>query len=219
MSLNDMFFREPPESKNVADAVQNFMLSMGIGATGSVLSQVAQGIDFMLKGDGQRAAEKLMPLNFLRQPLIAKRLQEEGYVTPKGVPIKDPEFYTAGRLFMQRVGFGSTEVAQQQKQNILFKNVTEDVDAKRERAMTRYNAAVYKNERQPSAENSAAVDEAERLMEEYNMDYGSINPILGDQVQQSVQGYMQDREAAKELGGIQTNKIYRPLAEAMREPK
>jgi hypothetical protein len=78
---------------------------------------------------------------------------------------------------------------------------------------------VYKNERQPTAENSAAVDGAERLMEEYNMDYGSINPILGDQVQQSVQGYMQDREAAKELGGIQTNKVYRPLAEAMREPR
>jgi len=219
MSLNDMFFREQKESKDVADAVQNLMLSMGIGATGSVIGQVADGIDFMLKGDGDRAREKLMPLNFLRQPLIAKRLQEDGYITPKGVALKEPEFYTSPKLFMQVLGFGSTEVAQQQKQNILFSRITNEVDAKRERAMNRYSAAVYKNERQPSAENSAAVDDAERLMEEYNMDYGSINPIMGDQIEQSVRGYMEDREAAKELKGIQTNKIYRPLAEAMREPR
>lgn len=219
MSLNDMFFREPQESKSVQDAVQNLMISMGVGAAGSTALQVSQGIDLMLKGEGERAAEKLVPLNFLRQPLIAKRLQEEGYVTAKGVPLKDPEFYTPTKVFMQWLGFGSTEVAQQQKQSLLFNKITSEVDQRRSAAMSRYSAAVYKYTRNPTDENSAAVDKAEEMMDEYNADYGSINPIMGDQIEQSVQGYMEDREAAKELRGIQTKQVYRPLAESMQEPR
>jgi hypothetical protein len=215
LSLNDMFFRDEQPADNVADAVQNLLMSTGMGASGSMVKQVSQGIDFMLKGDGQRAAEKLMPYNFLRQPLIARRLEEEGYVTPKGVELKPNEFYTTGKLFFQNLGFGSTEVAEAQKRNILFSRATDKVDAIRSKVQRSYGDAVLKYVSKQSDENRAAYEKAKEQWDEYNMDYGLISPITQDQMQQSIVARAEDREAAKQLGGIQTDKRYRMLAQDM----
>jgi hypothetical protein len=215
LSLNDMFFRDEQPADNVADAVQNLLMSTGMGASGSMVKQVSQGIDFMLKGDGQRAAEKLMPYNFLRQPLIARRLQEEGYVTPKGVELKPNEFYTTGKLFAQNIGFGSTEVAEAQKRNILFSRAIDKVGDARSKVQRGYGDAYLKYLSKPTAENLAAYKKATEQWEEYNMDYGLISPITQDQMQQSVVSRAEDREVAKQLGGIQTDKQYRTLAQDM----
>jgi hypothetical protein len=216
LSLNDMFFREEQPADNVADAVQNLLMSTGMGASGSMVKQVSQGIDFMLKGDGQRAAEKLMPYNFLRQPLIARRLQEEGYVTPKGVELKPNEFYTTGKLFFQNLGFGSTEVAEAQKRNILFSRATDKVKDMRSKVQRGYGDAYLKYQSKPTAENLAAYEKATEQWNEYNMDYGGlIDPITQDQMQQSVASRAEEREMAKQLGGIQTDTKYRTLAQDM----
>jgi hypothetical protein len=215
LSLNDMFFRDEQPADNVADAVQNLLLSTGMGASGSMIKQVSQGIDFMLKGEGDRAAEKLMPYSFLRQPLIARRLQEEGYVTPKGVELKPAEFYTAGKLAGQWAGFGSTEVAEAQKRNILFSRATDKVEDVRSKVQRGYGDAYLKYLSKPTAENLAAYKKANEQWEEYNMDYGLISPITQDQMQQSVVSRAEDREIAKQLGGIQTDKQYRTLAQDM----
>ena len=222
LSLNDMFFRDEQPADNVADAVQNLLLSTGMGASGSMAKQVSQGIDFMLKGDSQRAAEKLMPYNFLRQPLIARRLQEEGYVTPKGVVLGrgngesfDPEFYTAGKLFFQNLGFGSTEVAEAQKRNILFSRAIDKVDGVRSKVQQGYGEAYLKYLSKPTAENKDAFRKAVERWDEYNMDYGLIKPITGDQMQESVVARAEDRAAAKQLGGIQTDKNMRVFAQDM----
>lgn len=222
LSLNDMFFRDEQPADNVADAVQNLLMSTGMGASGSMVKQVSQGIDFMLKGDGQRAAEKLMPYNFLRQPLIARRLQEEGYVTPKGVVLGrgngksfDSEFYTVGKLAGQWAGFGSTEVAEAQKRNILFSRAIDKVGDVRSKVQRGYGDAYLKYLSKPTAENLAAYEKATEQWNEYNMDYGLISPITQDQMQQSVVSRAEDREAAKQLGGIQTDKQYRTLAQDM----
>lgn len=216
LSLNDMFFRDEQPADNVADAVQNLLMSTGMGASGSMVKQVSQGIDFMLKGDGQRAAEKLMPYNFLRQPLIARRLEEEGYVTPKGVELKPNEFYTTGKLFAQNLGFGSTEVAEAQKRNILFSRATDKIKDMRSKVQRGYGDAYLKYLSKPTAENLAAYEKATEQWNEYNMDYGGlIDPITQDQMQQSVVSRAEEREMAKQLGGIQTDTKYRALAQDM----
>jgi len=215
LSLNDMFFRDEQPADNVADAVQNLLMSTGMGASGSMVKQVSQGIDFMLKGDGQRAAEKLMPYNFLRQPLIARRLQEEGYVTPKGVELKPDEFYTTGKLFFQNLGFGSTEVGEAQKRNILFSRAVDKVKDVRSKVQRGYGDAYLKYLSKPTAENLTALKKATEQLDEYNMDYGLISPITAPQMRESVMSRAEDREAAKQLGGIQTDKQYRTLAQDM----
>ena len=47
------------------------------------------------------------------------------------------------------------------------------------------------------------------------MDYGLISPITAPQMRESVMSRAEDREAAKQLGGIQTDKQYRTLAQDM----
>jgi hypothetical protein len=222
LSLNDMFFRDEQPADNVADAVQNLLLSTGMGASGSMVKQVSDGIDFMLKGDGQRAAEKLMPYNFLRQPLIARRLQEEGYVTPKGVVLGrgkgesfDSEFYTAGKLFWQNLGFGSTEVAEAQKRNILFSRAVDKVKDTRSKVQQKYGDAYLQYTAKPTAENKAALKKATDELDEYNMEYGLIDPITAPQMRESVMSRAESREAAKQLGGIQTDENMRVLAQDM----
>jgi len=215
LSLNDMFFRDEQPADNVADAVENLLMRTGMGAAGGAVKQVTQGIDFMLAGDGQRAAEKLMPYNFLRQPLIARRLQEEGYITPKGVELKPAEFYTAGKVIAQGAGFGSTEVAEAQKRNILFSRATDKVDTVRGKVMRAYGDAYLKYLTKPTAENRTTLEKADEQYNEYNMEYGLINPITVEQMQQSVQSRAEDREAARQLGGIQTDKKNRVLAQDM----
>jgi hypothetical protein len=215
MSLNDMFFRDEQPAQNVADAVQNMLMSTGMGAAGSMVKQVTQGVDYMLAGDGQRAAEKLMPYNFLRQPLIAHRLQEEGYITPKGVELKPAEFYTVGKIAAQVAGFGSTEVGEIQKRNILFSRATDAVEAVRSKAMRSYGDAYLKYLAKPTDENLATFEKATERWDEYNMEYGLINPITSLQMKESVKTHAEDREAAKQLGGIQTDKKYRGLAQDM----
>ena len=215
LSLNDMFFRDEQPADNVADAIQNLLMRTGMGASGNTVKQITQGIDFMLAGDGQRAAEKLMPYNFLRQPLIARRLQEEGYITPKGVELKPAEFYTMGKLIAQAFGFGSTEVAEAQKRNILFSRVTDKIDATRNKVMRTYGDAYLKYLEKPTAENLAAREKADAQYNEYNMEYGLISPITEDEMSESIQTRAEEREAARQLGGIQTNKKNRVLVQDM----
>jgi len=215
MSLNNMFFRDEQPAKNVADAVQNLIMSAGLGASGGMAKQISQGIDFMLAGDGQRAAEKLMPYNFLRQPLIAKRLQEEGYITSKNVELKSEEFYTVGKLFAQNIGFGSTEVAEIQKRNILFSRAEDKIDTIRSKVQRGYAEAYLKYLSKPTPENETAYEKATERWDEYNMEYGLIKPITGPQMKQSVVSRAEDRAVAGDIGGIQTDKNMRVLAQDM----
>jgi hypothetical protein len=215
LSLNDMFFRDEQPADNVADAIQNLIMRTGMGAAGNTVKQVSQGIDFMLAGDGQRAAEKLMPYNFLRQPLIAARLQREGYITPNKVELKPAEFYTTGKLIAQAAGFGSTEVGEAQKRNILFSRVTDKIDATRNRVMRNHGDAWLKYIAKPTDENRAAYDKADEQLTEYNMEYGLTDPITLPQLRASTKSRAEDREAARQLGGIQTDKNKRALAQDM----
>jgi hypothetical protein len=170
-----------------------------------------------LEGKGDRAAEKLMPYSFLRQPLIAKRLAQEGYVTPNGVELKPAEFYTVGKLSGQWFGFGSTEVAEAQKRNILFSRATDKIDAERTKVQRRYGDTYLNYLAKPTPENLTALEGATVDWDEYNMDNGAINPITSKQMKESVTSRAEDRETAKQLGGIQTSKKYRVLAADMLE--
>jgi hypothetical protein len=215
LSLNDMYFRDEQPAKNVADAVQNLIASAGLGASGSMVKQMAQGIDLMLEGKGDRAAEKLMPYSFLRQPLIAKRLEQEGYITPNGVELKPAEFYTVGKLLGQALGFGSTEVAEAQKRNILFSRATDKIDAERTKVQRRYGDTYLNYLAKPTPENLAALNGATANWDEYITENGAINPLTSKQMADSIIGRVEERETAKQLGGIQTDKRYRILAADM----
>jgi hypothetical protein len=215
LSLNQMFFRDEQPADNVADAVRNLVMSTGLLPAAGMAKQMLDGIDYMLDGKGDRAAEKLMPYNFLRQPLIAARLQREGYVTPTGLELKPAEFYTVGKIIGQATGFGSTEVAEAQKRNILFSRATDKVDAVRSKTMQGYGEAYLKYLAKPTEENRVGYEKAMERWDEYNMEYGAINPITARQMKQSVIGRAESRAVANQLGGIQTDKVYRGVAQDM----
>jgi hypothetical protein len=81
--------------------------------------------------------------------------------------------------------------------------------------MRAYGDAYLKYLTKPTAENRTALEKADGQYNEYNMEYGLINPITAEQMQQSVQSRAEDREAARQLGGIQTDKKNRALAQDM----
>jgi hypothetical protein len=217
MSLNDMFFRDEQPAETTQDAVKNLLFSMGLGAFGNMATQVSGGIDLMLAGKGDRAAEKLVPYNFLRQPMIASRLQQEGYVTAKGDELRPAEFYDAGKLFGQALGFGSTEVAEAQKRNILFSRATDEVDRAKAKVVDRFNNAYVQYERNPTEAHLSKVDDAVTAIDMYNLDNSMMNPIMGEDLYQGIQTRAENRAAAENLGGLRTDKRYRGYAADMLE--
>jgi hypothetical protein len=67
----------------------------------------------------------------------------------------------------------------------------------------------------PTAENRAAYDKADEQLTEYNMEYGLTDPITTKQLRASTKSRAEDRAAARQLGGIQTDKNKRALARDM----
>jgi hypothetical protein len=71
----------------------------------------------MNEGKFLRGAERIVPA-FFRGTLVANRLATEGSVTPMGAELIQPEFFTAGKLIAQGVGFKT--VTEKEIQNAIF---------------------------------------------------------------------------------------------------
>jgi hypothetical protein len=109
ISLNDMWFRELPHSKNVTEAASN-MLAMLAGPAFSTGLDMAKGIQLGMNGEYQLALEKLSPAS-VSKLLIAHRYGEEGVETTQGVKLLEQGKLPTSALVGQAIGFRPAKLA------------------------------------------------------------------------------------------------------------
>ena len=186
VGLDNMFFRDDAPTDTTQEAAKSLWWNMA-GATGGVVELFTRGTDYALDGDWQRAAENFSP-GFIKGSLIAKRLAEEGYVTPStGDEVKAKEEYTLGKLLLQAGGFGSTEVVDVQKTNIMVKRTVDAIEKERGKFLDRLDKATLQLDRNPTNENAAKISAIWDEINKWEARTGHIHPISDENAAESIQ--------------------------------
>jgi hypothetical protein len=186
VGLDNMFFRDDTPTDTTQEAAKSLWWNMA-GATGGVVELFTRGTDYALDGDWQRAAENFSP-GFIKGSLIAKRLAEEGYVTPStGDEVKAKEEYTLGKLLLQAGGFGSTEVVDVQKTNIMVKRTVDAIEKERGKFLDRLDKATLQLDRNPTNENAAKISAIWDEINKWEARTGHIHPISDENAAESIQ--------------------------------
>lgn len=209
LSMDSLFFRDDAPVDTTEEAAKSVWWSM-LGATGGLIRQFTRGVDNALDGDWQRWAENFSP-GFIKGSVIGKRLAEEGYVTPStGDTVKAREEYTFGKLFFQAMGFGSTEVADVQKTNILAKRTVDGIEKERSKFLDKLDKATLKMDRSPTDKNAMEISTLWDDIDKWNARTGYIHPITDDNVAESIQTRSEAR--ANSLQGLRVPENYEALA-------
>lgn len=186
------------------------------GPTGSVAISYLKGMQAWEDGDIDQAVEAFVPA-VIRNPLKALRLQEEGLKIgkDKDIQLKDPSYYTGGKVFLQSLGFKDAETSRNMQLDMLAGDVEREVGAQKTELLDRRYRAILAFEKNPSAENKKKLDMVERDMEIYSFNYPS-NAISEDAKLKSFEAKAAD--ALDKQYGLGVNpKI--PIREATQEER
>jgi hypothetical protein len=102
-SLNNMWFRESKETKDVREAAAALALEKAGPAANAILS-MAEGISAGVSGDYKKMVQKMAPAGF-RNFAGSYNLYMEGAKDNKGTQILSRDAFTTGNLLFQAVGF------------------------------------------------------------------------------------------------------------------
>ena len=116
LSMNNMWFPELKEQRNLEDTVQEYALSMMGPFASLALNQIPSAIRLLQEGKTMQGLERLLPAA-LRQPLTAARYSQEGATTSTGAVIKEPEEFTKAQIAAQALGARTTGLASAQEAN------------------------------------------------------------------------------------------------------
>jgi hypothetical protein len=208
VGLDNMFFRDDAPTDTVQDAAKSLWWNMA-GAAGGVAEQLSRGVQYALDGDWQRWAENFAP-GFIKGGLVAKRLADEGYVTPStGDVVKAKEEYTLGKLLLQAGGFGSTEVVDIQKTNIMAKRTVDAIEKERAKFLTRLDMATLRLDRNPTDENATKISDIWDEIAGWEASTGYIHPISNENAAESAQTRAEAR--GRSMRGLRVPEQYDAL--------
>lgn len=211
LSMDNMFFRDDAPVDTTQEAAKSVWWS-ALGAAGGLITQFTRGVDAALDGDWQRTAENFAP-GFYRGSIVAKRLAEEGYITPStGDTVKAREEYTAGKLVAQAMGLGSTEVADIQKSNIMAKRTVDGIEKERAKYMDKLDKAFEATikGRVPLEEGRARTAELWKEIDKWNRRTGYIHEITYDNYLESLETRAEGR--AGSIQGLRVPEQYEAVA-------
>jgi len=142
VSLDDMWFRDGRKNTDMAEAWQEFLVSM-LGPTVGIAVNVTRAVDLFNQGHADRAIEAVSP-GFIKQPLVAARYAREGANTLKG----DPLVQDVGPmdLLMQSLGFRPTEIAELQYYNITKKGQEQAILKERQNLLNLFGISFMAND-------------------------------------------------------------------------
>lgn len=208
VGLDNMFFRDDAPTDTTQEAAKSLWWNMA-GATGGVAELFARGTDYAMDGDWQRTAENFAP-GFIKGSIVAKRLAEEGYVTPStGDEVKAKEEYTLGKLLLQAGGFGSTEVVDIQKTNIMVKRTVDAIEKERSKFLDRLDKATLQLDRNPTNENAAKISAIWDEISKWEARTGYIHPISNENAAESIQTRVEARGSS--MQGLRVPEKYDAL--------
>jgi hypothetical protein len=103
VSLNNLWFRESKETKDVREEAAALALEKAGPAANAILS-MAEGISAGFSGDYKKMVQKMAPAGF-RNFVGSYNLYKEGAKDNKGTEILSRDAFTTGNLLFQAVGF------------------------------------------------------------------------------------------------------------------
>ena len=113
LSLNDMWFRELPHSKNLTETAMNLGWVLA-GAGASTALDIAKGVQLGINGEYQLGLEKILPAS-ISKLMIAHRLATEGVEDTRGVKLLEKGKLPASVIAGQALGFRPANVAEAQQ--------------------------------------------------------------------------------------------------------
>jgi hypothetical protein len=152
---------------------------MALGPAGSVIISYLKGVQAWNSGDIDQAVEAFVP-SVIRNRLKALRLQEEGLKIGKNkdVPLKNPSYYTDGKVFLQSLGFKDAETSRNMQLDMLAIDVEREIAEQNTDLLNRRYRAVLDVERNPSEKNKRKLAEVERDISIFTLNYPSSEITL-----------------------------------------
>ena len=214
VSLNDLWHSTPSKSD---DPEVMFLETLGRTVLGPSAAIPAAGFRAWKEanaGNIDKAVEAGMPA-FLKNPLKAMRLEEEGLVVGKNrdVVLKDPSFYDVYTLAMQSLGFTEASTSRAMQLDIKAGEIEEEVGKQATELLDQRYRAVLEFNKKPTDENLKNWKRVERDITVYNLNYPS-NEITDKDKDKSFQS--KSKVAGERAYGLGFNPkipVRQPLAE------
>jgi hypothetical protein len=229
LSFDAMWFTDYGQKPDLySAAIEQSIFDIAAGPFGSVLKNMADGAQMMLEGEIYRGVEKMSP-GFVKEPMEAYRLSQEGYVTAGGNRYAPADYYDAWRLTGQTLGFGSTELARSQKAIFAYQELKQEAKDNKtelynaiEEAATR-NLAIrteYGPDSKQAARAKARLDDVVNDIRAHNYKY-FYNAIKWEDLNASLQEKMRRAGLTKSglyLGDAEAPYLYPLIQDMLLQP-
>jgi hypothetical protein len=229
ISFDAMWFTDYGQKPDLySAAAQQSIFDVLVGPFGSVLKNMADGVQMMFEGEIYRGVEKMSP-GFVKEPMEAYRLSQEGYVTVGGNRYAPADYYDAWRLTGQTLGFGSTELARSQKAIFAYQELKQEAKDNKtelynavEEAATR-NLAIrteYGPDSKQAARAKARLDDVLNDIRAHNYKY-FYNAIKWEDLNASLQEKMRRAGLTKSglyLGDAEAPYLYPLIQDMLLQP-
>jgi hypothetical protein len=229
ISFDAMWFTDYGQKPDLySAAAQQSLFDVLVGPFGSVLKNMADGVQMMFEGEIYRGVEKMSP-GFVKEPMEAYRLSQEGYVTVGGNRYAPADYYDAWRLTGQTLGFGSTELARSQKAIFAYQELKQEAKDNKtelynavEEAATR-NLAIrteYGPDSKQAARAKARLDDVVNDIRAHNYKY-FYNAIKWEDLTASLQEKMRRAGLTKSglyLGDAEAPYLYPLIQDMLLQP-
>jgi hypothetical protein len=229
LSFDAMWFTDYGQKPDLySAAIEQSIFDIAVGPFGSVLKNMADGAQMMLEGEIYRGVEKMSP-GFVKEPMEAYRLSQEGYVTSGGNRYAPADYYDAWRLTGQTLGFGSTELARSQKAIFAYQELKQEAKDNKtelynaiEEAATR-NLAIrteYGPDSKQAARAKARLDDVVNDIRAHNYKY-FYNAIKWEDLNASLQEKMRRAGLTKSglyLGDAEAPYLYPLIQDMLLQP-
>jgi hypothetical protein len=166
-----------------------------LGPTGALIKNYGKGISDMAKGDYIRGVEQFLP-SVIKAPVAAMRYASEGNVARSGREVRGAEYYNAGRLFLQSLGFADT--ATFEKENALYEAAKVGYEIKEEKNAL-YDALDVAYRKGDTARVQEII--REDIFKGFNKRYPTLRISLDD-INSSINGRLRERMQSKASAGL-----------------
>jgi hypothetical protein len=190
-TFDGLWFREGKPADTTSETIFRTLEANVPGL--SLITGIGEGLTDMYKGDVVRGLEKVLPAAF-KGVATTYRLSEEGAETRGELPMLAKSEITSSQLGAQLSGFGSTKLAQIQKERAARNKLFATAEKQRTSLLRDLNEAMYNFETNGSRDRTD-MDAAGRKLVEYNKKH-PVEPLVvtEETVQDSYDAFKRERD-------------------------
>ena len=190
-TFDGLWFREGKPADTTSETIFRTLEANVPGL--SLITGIGEGLTDMYKGDVVRGLEKVLPAAF-KGVATTYRLSEEGAETRGELPMLAKSEITSSQLGAQLSGFGSTKLAQIQKERAARNKLFATAEKQRTSLLRDLNEAMYNFETSGSRDRTD-MNAAGRKLVEYNKKH-PVEPLVvtEETVQDSYDAFKRERD-------------------------